>query len=199
MKKAILLFCALMGLGVMTYAPSNAEAYWGYREYRSPGPIPDTGFVKVCCRFRPRFSMTLSGGLHFVDALEDGTTPLTYAMAELGTHLWIHPNLSIDLNLGTHFITDDIDGHEWGYFSIKPGIRAKFGIFYLRGALDIALTNDRGARHKRPVLFGFLIGAGIRVPVARRVRLFAELDYQFLFADVYYMPFYGQTGIEVVF
>lgn len=143
--------------------------------------------------------MTLSGGLHFLDDVDGTPTALTYGLAEVGGHLWIHPNLSLDLNVGAHFITDDIDGFEWGYVSVKPGIRAKFGIFYLRGALDLVITGDRSARHKRAVLFGFLLGAGIRVPVSRRVRLFAELDFQVLFADVYYLPFYGQAGIEVVF
>lgn len=194
MKKAMMMFLTVCGLmAASSMMPSTAEAYWGYRHYRGPGP----GHVAVY-RFRPRFAMTLSGGLHFVDHFAQDTTPLAYGMLELGGHLWIHPNLSIDLNVGTHFVTDGIDS-EWGYFSIKPGIRAKFGLFYIRGALDIALTGRDQARHRRAALFGFLIGAGIRVPVGRRVRLFGEIDYQFLFADIYYMPFYGQAGVEVVF
>jgi len=177
--------------------PTTAEAYWGYRHYRGPGPGPMPGPVEVY-RFRPRFALSVAGGLHFVDTFVDDTMPLTYGMLSLNGHLWVHPNLSIDLGLGTHFVTNGIDS-EWGYFSIKPGVRAKFGIFYLRGALDIALTGKNQALHKRVALFGFLIGAGLRIPVGRRVRLFGEIDYQILFADIYYMPFYGQAGVEVVF
>lgn len=202
MKKLLLVFSALFCLTALSLIPETAEAYWGYRNYRGSRSHRGGRYVPRAPRvyhFRPRFSVSFSGGLHFVDAFEDGATALTHGMAELGTHLWLHPNLSIDLNLGTHFLIDDVNGVEWGYMSVKPGFRAKFGIFYLRGALDLAITGRAHEKHKRAVLFGFLLGAGLRIPVGRKVRIFGEIDYQILFADIYYMPVYGQAGIEVVF
>jgi hypothetical protein len=179
--------------------PNNeADAYWGYQRWRDGGYHSGQ-------RFQPRFSMTLSGGFHFIDTYVDDygdvSHPFTYGMMELGGHVWVHPNISIDLNVGAHLAMNNLIGAEWGYVSVKPGARVRFRWFYLRGALDIAFS-DRQEYYKqkrRPILFGFLVGMGVRIPVGYRMRLFAELDYQFLFTDYYYMPFYGQLGLEYIF
>lgn len=194
MKKVLLFLAAMVCFGAITLPAENADAHWRYRRYKR--------FKRT---FRPVFSMTASGGLHFVDVYDTNSNYLNdsyafaYGMAEVGGHLWIHPNLSLDLNVGGHFVTPQgYDNRGWGYVSIKPGIRARMRWFYVRGALDITAGAD-DARRNSAVLFGFLLGVGARVKVTRRLRLFAEIDYQYLFADRFYMPFYGQLGLEFMF
>ncbi|MCB9639611.1 MAG: hypothetical protein H6727_12025 [Myxococcales bacterium] len=196
MKKLLLLF-PLTFLFLMALPTEDAEAYWGYRTYEHSRQI-----------FKPRFSLTLSGGLHFVDFYGDGSNGFTYGLVEAGGHLWVHPNISIDLNVGGHLTANNWTGKGWGYVSIKPGVRFRFGIFYLRTALDLGfgapqVSPSYAARISNDTtlfLFGVLLGAGLRIPVSRHVRIFGELTYQFNFMpDPLYMPFYGQLGVEVVF
>ncbi|TNE43450.1 MAG: hypothetical protein EP343_33430 [Deltaproteobacteria bacterium] len=202
MLKRSLLILTLVAGTLLTLTPTkDAEAYWGYKEWRYRGN-------RSTYRFQPRFALSISGGLHFVDtyintqdAYNDFSPAFAFGMFELGGHLWVHPNLSIDLAVAGHLTFSDIVGADWGYVSIKPGIRARFGYFYLRGALDIAFSEEpnRANSYRRPILFGFLIGVGVRVPVSRMVRVFGELSYQFMFSDFFYMPFYGKVGLEFVF
>lgn len=199
MKKMLLLAIpAALCFWLTVLSPSSAEAYWGYRQYREAPPAP---------AFRPRFGISLSGGLHFVDFYNDSSYAFTYGVVEGGAHLWIHPNISLDLGIGTHFLANNWSGQGWGYVSFKPGARFRFGLFYLRTALDIGVGTPQSpsasrsrAAEETVMLFGLLVGLGVRVPVSRHVRLFAELDYQFNFApDPLMMPFYGKLGVEVVF
>lgn len=199
LKKALLVLTLAAGTLLTVVPTQQAEAYWGYKDWRYRGR-------KNTYTYRPRFALSVSGGVHFVDTYmsdiyDDVAYAFSFGVLELGGHLWIHPNLSIDLAVGAHLVTDDVNGATWGYVSVKPGIRARFGWFYLRGALDLAFSegSDTGALRRRPVLFGFLLGAGVRVPITRRVRAFGELDFQFLFSDFFFMPFYGKVGLEFVF
>lgn len=196
MKKTLFLalptaFC----LWLAVFSPSTADAYWGYRQYEASAPA-----------FRPRFGVSLSGGLHFVDFFDDASYAFTYGVVEGGLHLWLHPNISLDLGIGTHLLANNWTGQGWGYVSFKPGARFRFGLFYARVALDIGVGSPqmspraRAAAEDTVMLFGILVGLGVRIPVSRHVRLFGELDYQFNFApDPLMMPFYGKLGVEVVF
>jgi len=151
-------------------------------------------------RFTPRFAASLSGGLtvynnEYVDQFgvyEDAA--FSHGIVGVSGHFWIHPSLSIDLGLDYHFLTDYQSGNGVAFTSIKPGVRVKFGIFYLRGALDMAFGEG-----KKAMLFGFLAGAGVRVPIARRVRVFGELDMHVLFGTGYVLPLNFKSGLEVVF
>lgn len=166
-------------------APSQADARWGHHRHH---------------RFQPRMAISLTGGLTLYDGEyvdEYGTytdTALSHGIIGVGAHLWIHPNLSLDLGIDSHLITDYDTGEEWGYISFKPGARVRFGLFYLRGALDFAFGDA-----KSPVLIGFLVGAGIRVPISRRLRFIAEVDYQFLAGNGFVMPVNAKAGVEFVF
>ncbi|MCK6510286.1 hypothetical protein L6R29_10000 [Myxococcota bacterium] len=198
--KKLLFWIPLACLFWVSLPAQEAEAYWGYRNYTVERQT-----------FRPRFSVTLAGGLHFVDFFDNGSYGFTYGLIEAGGHLWVHPNISIDLNVGGHLTANNWSGQGWGYLSIKPGARFRFGIFYLRAAVDLGFgspqvspttATDMRSRSKESslFLFGILMGAGLRIPVSRHVRVFGELTYQFNFSpDPLYMPFYGQVGVEVVF
>lgn len=189
MKRMLLLICSLATLAVVLIPPDPAEGYWRYRREH---------------RFQPRFSMSVAGGLTFYDGYfydEYGVyrdTSFSHALAAVNGHFWVHPNVSLDLGLSAHFLTYFYEDAGWGYFSIKPGIRARVGLFYFRGALDIAF-GDPGIREGGPFLFGFLFGAGIRFPVGPRLRFFGEIDYQYIFCDGAYMPIYFQLGMEFMF
>jgi len=197
MKKLLMVLTALFCLGAFLLPPDTAEAYWGYRRYKRYNHQ----------KFRPRFSLSFSGGLHFVDVYGSSRGRITsedysfaFAVFEAAGHLWIHPNLSLDLALGTHILTKDGTGDSFAYGTVKPGVRLKLGrLLYLRGAFDLAFSGEN-ARHK-VLMYGFLVGIGIRAKISRYTRFFAELDYQMRFsADrPYIMPFYGQIGFEVMF
>ena len=194
MKKMLLLIPALACLFLVALPAEEAEAYWGYRQYEHARTT-----------FRPRFAVSLSGGIHFVDFFQDGSYGFTYGIVQLGGHLWIHPNISIDLGVAGHLTASNWSGAGWGYIGIKPGVRFRLGLFYLRTALDFGFgdpqqTPRRAAEPSNPFLMGILLGAGIRLPVTRNFRAFGELTYQFNFTpEPLYMPFYGQVGVEVVF
>lgn len=184
----------------MLWPTQSVEAYWGYRDWQY-------GHGSTY-QFRPRFALSLTGGFHFVDTYvnprnhyDDFSPAFSFGMVELGGHLWVHPNISIDLAVAGHFAFNDLTGAEWGYVSVKPGMRVRFGWFYLRTAVDLAFSEapDRSTARRRPVLFGLLFGVGVRIPVSRIVRIIGELDYQVYFSDLYYMPFYGKVGLEFVF
>jgi len=202
-KRTFLVLTLVFGTFLTVWPTQQADAYWGYRRGRRHSNY----YQASRSRSRPRFSLSLAGGIHFVDTYmddeyDDYSNSFTTGMLELGAHLWLNSVISLDLNAGAHITVNDMTGSEWGYVSFKPGIRIRFGHYYIRGALDLAISEEPDNRHnstRRPFLFGFLLGVGLRVPVSRHVRLFAELDYQFLFSDIYYMPFYGQLGIEYVF
>lgn len=194
MKRVLVLASALATFLVLALPANNAEAYWGFRHFNNG--------------YQPRLSVSISGGAHFVDYNETTTDYMSYGVVEGGLHYWIHPNLSLDLGIGTHFLSagNEWDGYSdplWGYFSIKPGVRARFGIFYLRAALDLAVGAtciDKNTKEVQTTLFGMLFGAGIRIPVSRRMRFFGELNYQVLFgAAPVHMPFYGKMGLEFMF
>lgn len=194
-KSRLVLPMVLLALATLSFSHKAEAQDYGY--------YPPPAYQRPA--FRPQFSLTISGGLHFVDVYSQDTRyqqdayGLGHGMLEIGAHLWIHPNLSIDLGVGGHFTTPQIPGvASWGYISLKPGIRARLGVFYIRGAVDL-IFGERDQRRPTIALFGFLVGAGIRIPVGRSLRLFAEIDYQFLFAETYYMPFYGQVGLEFMF
>ncbi len=196
MKKLRYILLLAFIIGISTIAPETAEGYWRHGRMR-----------KRFKRFKPRFALTGSLGLHFVDYyddLEEPIPPFAFIMSEFGGHLWISPYLSLDLNLAAHLVTSDVAGASWGYISVKPGLRIRINAYYLRFAADLAFsgqsdTDTPQTKRSRVFLFGFLVGAGVRVPISYRFRFFAELDYQFLFTDLIYMPIYGQMGIEYIF
>ncbi len=195
LKRALLVFTLVAGTLLTLFPTQQAEAYWGSRRWQDHSPSPRSTY-----RFRPRFALSLTGGVHFVDTYSDipGVT-FGFGILELGGHLWVNPHLSLDLALGTHLAMDNYYENRWGYVSFKPGIRARFGWFYLRAALDLAIGEAIASTHQGPVLFGFLVGLGVRIPISRLIRLIGEIDYQFMFANVFFMPFYGKIGVEFVF
>ncbi|MEM1009492.1 MAG: hypothetical protein AAGJ35_10855 [Myxococcota bacterium] len=197
MKRLIFLLSALTCFWIGMVPVEEVEAYWGYRKYRR---------AERRRVFRPRFSLSLSGGIHFVDIHGDQSYGFSYGLIELGGHVWVHPNISLDLNVGTHLAANRWSGTGWGYVSFKPGVRFRLGLIYFRTALDLGvgrpqLRADSVFRDDPTLfLFGILIGGGIRIPMSRYVRFFAELTYQFNFSpEPVMMPFYGQLGFEVMF
>lgn len=199
-KRWWLLATLLTGSLLALWPTQDAEAYWGYRDWQYNNAST--------YRFRPRFALSLTGGFHFVDnyvhpgdPYNDFSPAFSFGMVELGGHLWVHPNISIDLAVAGHLAFNNLSGAEWGYISLKPGFRARFGWFFVRGALDVAFSEapDRATSRRRPVLFGLLVGIGIRIPVSRVVRVIGELDYEVFFSDIVYMPLYGKVGLEFVF
>jgi hypothetical protein len=152
-------------------------------------------------RFQPRFSLSIAGGLTLYDGVyydamgEYTATAFSQAQTGVGAHFWVHPNFSLDLGLDANFVADYDTGEGWAYLSLKPGVRARVSIFYFRAALDLAFGDP-----DHTMLFGFLLGVGVRIPIGRTVRFFSELDYQFLFASDYgYMPFNFKLGLEFMF
>lgn len=179
---------ALACSSMFALIPSHADAYRGRHRYNRH------------MNFKPRFALSVSAGLTLYDSTYEDEfglyedTAFSHGIIGVSGHYWIHPNVSLDLGLDSHFITDYDARQSWGYVSLKPGARLRFGMFYLRGALDLAFA-DR----KDPVLFGFLIGAGIRIPVTRKMRFFSEMNYQYLAGSGYMMPVHFKGGLEMVF
>ncbi len=222
--KRNLLLSGILFLSFLFFVPPKARAYWEYSEeyYETYRPIRYYRYRRRRYRrryrrfrrfhrrrhrrfrrFQPIFAISLSAGLHFVDVYDSNPNygqdsyAFTYGLVEGGVHYWIHPNLSFDLDLAGHFTTNGYANQGWGYVSFKPGARIRLGVFYLRGALDFAI-GEKNERRKA-FLFGFLFGAGMRIPLRHRTRFFMEVDYQYLFSKAFYMPFYGQLGFEFLF
>lgn len=173
-------------LGCFLMFASSAEANRGY--YRRANT------------FKPTFALSASAGLTMYEGLyEDNIgvyedVSLAHGIVGIAGHLWVHPNLSLDLGLDYQFITDFDTNRSFSYVSLKPGIRVRHRRIYVRGALDVGV-----AQGQDPIVFGFLIGVGARVPISHQLRFFGEIDFQVIAAAGYVLPFNAKLGVEMMF
>lgn len=146
-------------------------------------------------------SVSFGGGMNVYKGQyydEFGTfedTAMTHGIVSATAHFWVLKDLAIDLGLDGHFITDYDTGEGWLQGSIRPGVRMTFFyLFYVVGGLDFLI-----GRPKHAFVFGVYLGAGIRIPVSERLRLFGEFNVNFYPGLGHAPPIHGKLGFEVVF